>query len=373
MTCWQELYDFHKFYVRIEEAHMNFGAIIKSENEIKLPEPKDKLEEDKQEIEDRLFESQLEPEISLHGSLPTELIIEEDNSIKQEENQKNRKDTDDDDDEDDMPLIQTRKRKCRDKDLTDIRENIKDVEEEDPLNKTRKSKRIKKKEPKIKKLKKVVKKSNNSLEKPINDLKTTATETTETVPEPTTLNKHEERHNSLDSPNENNTDIDSEFELDNDREFSDNNETTRSTKNPAISDEKDIFIAENFNVTCILCNIPMENFHLMRKHFKMEHKHIKKGYVMCCNKKIFSRCALFDHVNHHLDPNYFKCQKCDKVFKDRLCLTGHLKRHNGDMEKKFSCDVCDKSFSIPSLLKYHKMTHLPEEEKPFPCSECGKR
>lgn len=147
------------------------------------------------------------------------------------------------------------------------------------------------------------------------------------------------------------------------------NTKTKSDKN--YNNEKDQFLAENFKITCFICNIPFETFFAMRKHFEMKHNEL--GHIRCCNKKIYRRSILVDHVHRHLNPNYFKCQECGKVMADRRCLELHLEMHKGNQEKVHSCDICGKGFAKLAVLKKHRMIHLSEEEKQFPCKECGKK
>ncbi|KAM7341945.1 uncharacterized protein ACRADG_009538 [Cochliomyia hominivorax] len=141
--------------------------------------------------------------------------------------------------------------------------------------------------------------------------------------------------------------------------------TSKSNRNA-----KDTFLAENFKITCFICNIPLETFFAMRKHFEV--KHNERGHVKCCNKKIYRRSILVDHVHRHLDPDYFKCRKCGKVMADRRCLELHIETHESNQEKSHCCDICGKGFAKLCVLKKHRMIHLSEDEKRFPCTECGK-
>ncbi|TMW43966.1 hypothetical protein DOY81_010948 [Sarcophaga bullata] len=134
--------------------------------------------------------------------------------------------------------------------------------------------------------------------------------------------------------------------------------------------QHDKFITQHFKITCILCHIHMETFQSLCKHFEIEHKQL--GYVVCCKKKFYRRSILVDHINRHLDPNYFKCELCGKALSDRRCLELHRRRHLEKPEKAHCCDTCGKGFSTNSVLNKHKLIHLPEEEKHFSCSECGK-
>lgn len=186
-------------------------------------------------------------------------------------------------------------------------------------------------------------------------------------PDSTNEIKQEESHISLDDIKEsesNNDSTDSESIEPLKRKFN-----TKSSKNDG--KEKDKFLAENFKITCFICNIPLDTFFAMRKHFEINHN--ERGHVKCCNKKIYRRSILVDHVHRHLNPNYFKCQQCGKVMADRRCLELHLEMHEGNQEKVHSCDICGKGFAKLAVLKKHRMIHLSEEEKRFRCTECGKK
>ena len=135
--------------------------------------------------------------------------------------------------------------------------------------------------------------------------------------------------------------------------------------------QHDTFIMQHFKITCVLCHIHVETFQTLRKHFEIEHKQL--GYAVCCKKKFYRRSVLIDHINRHLDPNYFKCDLCGKILSDRRCLELHHRRHLEKPEKTHCCDICGKGFSTNSVLNKHKLIHLSEEEKHFPCSECGKK
>lgn len=139
----------------------------------------------------------------------------------------------------------------------------------------------------------------------------------------------------------------------------------------AIRNEKDKFLAENFKMTCFLCETPFETFSNVHKHFKEFHN--EPGYIQCCDKKFFRRNVLIDHVNYHLNPNFFKCNQCDKVMEDRRRLELHSKTHEINNGKNFCCNICGKGFIKLTMLNKHKKIHLSDEEKRFQCHECGKK
>ena len=137
--------------------------------------------------------------------------------------------------------------------------------------------------------------------------------------------------------------------------------------------DNDFFIMEHFKqIICDLCEVELEDFADMQKHFTNVHKQV--GYLVCCSRKFYHRNRLVDHIHTHLNPEHFKCDQCGKVLSDRGKLKSHmLSVHRpSDVQLSHACDVCGKSFTKANVLRRHKLTHLPEEEKKFPCSDCGK-
>lgn len=64
-------------------------------------------------------------------------------------------------------------------------------------------------------------------------------------------------------------------------------------------------IREFFDLNCTICDHPaFQTFTLMKKH--MENKHNRIGYVTCCNKKLYRREAIMEHISYHLNPNQFE-------------------------------------------------------------------
>lgn len=131
--------------------------------------------------------------------------------------------------------------------------------------------------------------------------------------------------------------------------------------------ERDQFLAKHFKLNCNICQETFKTFPILLKHFEKVHK--ERGYAICCEVKFSSRFKLVDHINYHLDPEYFKCKLCSKVATQRQGLINHMKTHK---EKQFSCDICRKQFVDKFQLDQHKLIHMPQEERKFPCAECGK-
>lgn len=149
------------------------------------------------------------------------------------------------------------------------------------------------------------------------------------------------------------------------------NKKKRKNPDEKTGQEYDKFISENFQIVCSICQVSIDNFIELRKHFREQHK--KRGFVVCCKKKIFSRPLLVDHIHIHLDANYFKCKECEKVYSERSTLESHMKMHKDRQQHRcHACETCGKSFVGPAQLENHKLTHAPDYEKKYSCSECGK-
>lgn len=390
-ACWQSLYDFHKFYLRIEEAHMDFGKIVKKLKPESRAQRTDCTDDDDDDDKNDLFESHLEPEI----------LVMEDNKtiIKQEPNE--------DLEEDNVPLSQRRKRRRNSKDGTNDNETPK----EDPLKNSKQTKKStksksKKKDPAAvpantsKTETQTLKEDPDKIEKPETEKLKADPDTLENLDisnvslnssdcddfdlntdfdykseedeeeikqTKKTTKKKTRRKKSISASEESisdNFNTDSDYELaeskpkkpkqtkkkkktrknknNSDESDSDNKSDEDTNKEPKRSaEDRDKFLADNFKMTCALCDTVMPTFRALYKHFQTEHKE-KKGYAVCCQKKFYDRCKLFEHVERHVDPDNFKCNECGKELSSRKTLQIHQLSHLPDEEKKFTCTKCGK-------------------------------
>ncbi|XP_013116977.1 transcription factor grauzone [Stomoxys calcitrans] len=311
--CWGELNGFHRFYTRIEEAHNDFKSLLKTET--------DPLQEEENKPKDLLLENLLEPEIVIGQTLDTAIVIKEENeeTIVRKEESDNDKDPDFMDDDGEFMSGET----------TSESDSSKGSDSDDDLpliNRRRKT------------LARAKSKRGSDSKKGADD------DDGNESPDPLTTKR---RKSSTDSKS---------------------NVARKSYYQPKTNRlEHDKFLQEHYKITCNKCNLPFDTFPLLCKHYSKEHN--ERGFVTCCEMKFFDRSLLVDHINFHLNPEYFKCKDCGKVLTQRRCLWAHMKLHE---EKKFCCDVCDKKFVQKSKLERHKLTHLPQQEKKFPCNECGK-
>ncbi|XP_061396130.1 transcription factor grauzone-like [Musca vetustissima] len=327
--CWSELYDFHKFYMRLDQIHSDHRlSIVKTE-----PDP---LQKDDVKPKDEITECLLEPEIILDQHLnepPIEIKQENEEDAENEQDPMAYNDDDDssssdsnysnDTDNDDAPAAND--------DHLDGNDLLKMDKADTQNNKKSTRKPNRRKE------------TNN--EEPAND--------TKEIP-----NKRRRLNNcTKSSQNKGNTSATKK-----------RIKTRKTTNLPKVDTiEYDKFLQEHFKITCDKCLQTFERFRQLCQHFSQEHN--EQGYVVCCETKFFKRAVLVDHINLHLDPEYFNCKICGKAMTTRICLISHMKMHD---EKKFACDQCPKKFVEKYKLTVHKLTHLPESEKKFPCNECGK-
>ncbi|XP_004522609.1 transcription factor grauzone [Ceratitis capitata] len=134
--------------------------------------------------------------------------------------------------------------------------------------------------------------------------------------------------------------------------------------------EYDDYIAQHFKLSCFLCQKSLENFTVLKVHYREQHE--TNGYVKCCGKKLLRRSVLVDHIHFHNDPEFFKCQQCEKLLSDRHGLEKHVQFFHGSRERIYQCDICSKSFFRREVLARHYQLHAPEEEKQVKCTECEK-
>ena len=289
------------------------------------------VQDDCKEDKDGIY---VEAEVLIEQPITTEFDNENENPLIKQEQQ-------DESDYEDVPLKQRRKRFRLERNTANVKT--------DPLKKTKRQKSPNKN--------KAIK---GSIKSPT---------TNEKEVEESSIKEESIALDTCDIGDDYNTDTESEYH--DGAKYSERGKKKRKNPDEKTCQEHDKIIAENFQIFCSICQVSLENFIALRKHFREEHK--KRGFVVCCRKKIFTRPVLVDHIHFHMDPNYFKCKFCERVYSERSTLESHLKYHEDSQNgRTHSCETCGKTFVGATQLEHHKLTHAPDYEKKFSCTECGK-
>ncbi|XP_062553369.1 transcription factor grauzone-like [Armigeres subalbatus] len=129
----------------------------------------------------------------------------------------------------------------------------------------------------------------------------------------------------------------------------------------------DELVLQHYKLSCDLCSEPLEDFTELRKHYKYVHD--EQGYLKCCNKKIFKKCWMIEHIQLHLNPDAFHCDICNKSYSSSKVLKEHTKEvHSPNESRPFKCDVCLKPF----VSNAHLNAHIMVAHGSVPCPQCPK-
>nr|XP_019933142.2 transcription factor grauzone-like [Aedes albopictus] len=129
----------------------------------------------------------------------------------------------------------------------------------------------------------------------------------------------------------------------------------------------DELVLQHYKLSCDLCSEPLEDFTELRKHYKYVHD--EQGYLKCCNKKIFKKCWMVEHIQLHLNPDAFHCDICNKSYSSSKVLKEHTKEvHSPNESRPFKCDVCLKPF----VSNAHLNAHIMVAHGSVQCPQCPK-
>ena len=148
------------------------------------------------------------------------------------------------------------------------------------------------------------------------------------------------------------------------------------------------------------CDVVLHRSHLMIKH-KAKHLGTFKCLVEGCDYMAGCAKHLMTHQLIHTEDRPYKCEHCDKCFKDEFNVQNHVRLmhpqechdiayHECDHEgcqyktkalhrmnshkqihsRPFSCETCGNRFGRKAHLDVHVFTH--SETKSFECSHCSK-
>ncbi|XP_047517583.1 zinc finger protein 569-like [Pieris napi] len=123
----------------------------------------------------------------------------------------------------------------------------------------------------------------------------------------------------------------------------------------------------NENVECSVC------CKIVKKHYLPRHMdiHLDNKAFKCniCNKSFKQNCGLYNHMSVHKPRHQLPCQYCGKVFKYKCNLINHLNTHTG--VKPHVCKFCNKPFADRSALVRHERIH--KKEYKYFCDKCDKK
>lgn len=144
---------------------------------------------------------------------------------------------------------------------------------------------------------------------------------------------------------------------------------------------------------CVLCSEACPTYSLLRQHFQNTHPQ-EKFYMLCCEQKLSLRYRIEDHVRLHIDPNAFKCDLCDRQFKEGRYLLAHKRTHHNDSNDEakkppnkkartdkeiddlvsqwipsLECVVCRKTCKTLTLLQLHFRQNHPQKQFQIECCQ----
>ena len=117
---------------------------------------------------------------------------------------------------------------------------------------------------------------------------------------------------------------------------------------------------------CDICertflSIPSAKYHI-KKHYN------KKPKCDICDKELFS----IKYLRRHLASCHLECKTCNKTFKTKERLDGHIKRVHQHKEPEAECKLCQARVSDVATLKKH-MDQVHYGKKLLKCDYCEKR
>lgn len=136
----------------------------------------------------------------------------------------------------------------------------------------------------------------------------------------------------------------------------------------AQEEEMEALMKEMGWIKCHPCNgLELSSFKELNAHFRSVHNCY--AYIYCCNGKRRIGTAAFDHLVYHQNQGAYKCPLCEKTFRSRSNIRGHIKSiHTGPDSTTYTCEECGKVMYSKGKLTDHMKTHV----KPVKCSYCGK-
>ncbi|XP_076380725.1 uncharacterized protein LOC117224805 isoform X4 [Megalopta genalis] len=112
---------------------------------------------------------------------------------------------------------------------------------------------------------------------------------------------------------------------------------------------------------CDVCNKSFKNSHLLRKHNK---SHNAKFLCALCGRELRSLVALQQHTMRHNGEKPYECKACGKCFTTKVTRKVHELTHSG--LRPYICDICGQSFTQRSSMMVHRKKHPGDRPPPPP-------
>ncbi len=120
---------------------------------------------------------------------------------------------------------------------------------------------------------------------------------------------------------------------------------------------------------CAVCKRSFGNVYILTRHFLRHCEESAQFRCNKCNKSYKDKVSLDRHRRTHSHGPQYQSDQCEKSFAHKSSLERHIRSHT-EVTEEHVCPHCRKVFPLKHSLKVHLLTHTGV--KSHKCSECGK-